>query len=119
MNYLEPISNHNIVIDLGLKEFCIYSNGFRVSNPKCLKKSDLPLAKVQKRLSRQRKRSNNRNKARIKVARIHDKIKNPSYDFLHKLSTKLIREDQSIAIENLNIVNMLKNHKLALTLRSV
>ena len=106
--YWEPISNHKIGIDVGLKEFCVCSNGIRVSNPKYLKKSELKLAKAQRRLSRKKKESNNRNKARIKVARIHDKIKNQSYNFLHKLSTKLIRENQSIAIASLKIVHRLK-----------
>ena len=112
-SYLEPISNHKIGIDTGLKEFCVCSNGFRVSNPQYLRKSELKIAKAQRRLYRKKKGSNNRNKSKIKVARIHDKIKNQSYNFLHKLSTKLIRENPSIAIENLQIVNMIKKHKLA------
>ena len=105
VTYLEPISNHNLGIDVGFKEFCVCSNGFRISNPKYLRKSEHKLAKAQRRLSRQKKGSNNRYKARIKVAIIYDKINNQSYDFLHKLSTKLIRENQSIAIENLKIIN--------------
>ena len=77
--YLEPVSHHHLGIDVRLKEFCVCSNGFRVSNPKYLRKSEHKLAKAQRRLSRKKKRSNNRYKARIKVARIYDKIKNQSY----------------------------------------
>ena len=71
------------------------------------------LTKLQKDLSRKVKGSNNRNKARIKVAKLHEKIANQRKDFLHKLTIKLIRENQSIAIEDLRVSNMIKNHKLA------
>ena len=100
-------------IDVGLKEFAICSNGYRVANPKYLRKSEKRLKKLQKDLSRKQKGSNNRNKARLKVAKLYEKITNQRKDFLHKLSTKLIRENQSIAIEDLRIKNMMKNHNLA------
>ncbi len=66
-----------------------------------------------KRLIKKTKSSNNRNKTRLKVAKLHQKIVDQRKDFLHKLSTKLIRENQSIAIEDLKVSNMMKNHKLA------
>ena len=100
-------------IDVGLKEFGICSDGYRVANPKHFRKAEKRLKKLQKDLSRKQKGSNNRNKARLKVAKLHEKIANQRKDFLHKLSTKLIRENQSIAIEDLRIKNMMKNHKLA------
>ena len=100
-------------VDVGLKEFAICSDGYRVDNPKHLRKSEKRLAKLQKDLSRKTKGSNNRNKARIKVAKMHEKIANQRKDFLHKISIKLIRENQSIAIEDLRVKNMMKNHKLA------
>ena len=102
-----------IGVDVGLKEFAICSDGYRVDNPKYLRKSEKRLKKLQKDLSRKQKGSNNRNKARLKVAKLHEKIANQRKDFLHKLSTKLIRENQSIAIEDLRVSNMMKNHKLA------
>ena len=108
-----PKNDNKIGMDLGLKEFAICSNGDRFDNPKNLRKSEKRLAKLQKELSRKQKGSNNRNKARLKVAKLHDKIANQRKDFLHKLSTKLIRENQSIAIEDLRVSNMIKNHKLA------
>ena len=100
-------------IDVGLKEFAICSDGYRVANPKYLRKAEKKLKKLQKDLSRKQKGSNNRNKARLKVAKLYEKITNQRKDFLHKLSIKLTRENQSIAIEDLRIKNMMKNHNLA------
>ena len=114
-----PKVDKKIGVDVGLKEFAICSDGYRVSNPKYLRKSEKRLIKLQKDLSRKQKGSNNRNKARLKVAQLHDKIANQRKDFLHKLSTKLIRENQSIAIEDLRVSNMMKNHKLAKAISEV
>ena len=108
-----PKVDKKIGVDVGLKEFAICSDGYRVLNPKHLRKVEKRLKKLQKDLSRKQKGSANRNKARLKVAKLHQKIVDQRKDFLHKLSTKLIRENQSIAIENLKVSNMLKNHKLA------
>ena len=112
-NKVLPKVDKKIGIDVGLKEFAICSDGYRVANPKYLRKSEKRLKKLQKDLSRKQKGSNNRNKARLKVAKLHEKITNQRKDFLHKLSTKLTRENQSIAIEDLRIKNMMKNHNLA------
>ena len=106
-------TDKKVGVDVGLKEFAICSDGFRVPNPKHLRKSEKRLIKLQKDLSRKKKGSKNRNKARLKVAKLHQKIADQRADFLHKLSIKLIRENQSIAIEDLRISNMQKNHKLA------
>jgi len=106
-------------IDLGIKDFCITSDGISVSNPKYLRSSLSKLAKLQKELSRKSKGSNNRNKARIKVARLHEKISNQRQDFLQKLSTKLIKENDIICTEDLQVKNMIKNHKLALSISDV
>ena len=96
-----------IGVDVGIKEFAICSDGYRVDNPKYLRKSEKRLAKLQKELSRKQKGSSNRNKARLKVAKLHQRIVDQRKDFLHKLSTKLIRENQSIAIEDLRVSSML------------
>ena len=77
------------------------------------------LLKLQKGLSRKQKGSNNRRKARIKVAKIHKKIANKRKDFLHKVSTQLINENQVIVIEDLKVSNMIKNHKLAKSIADV
>ena len=115
---LNPVDK-KIGVDVGLKEFAICSDGFRVDNPKYLRKSEKRLAKLQKDLSRKQKGSNNRNKARLKVARLHQKIADQRADFLHKLSTKLINENQVIVIEDLRVKNMMKNHKLAKAISEV
>ena len=108
-----PITNNALGIDLGIKEFCITSNGEFVNNPKYFKNSLSKLAKLQRELSRKPKDSSNRNKARIRVARLYEKISNQRKDFLQKLSTNIIRENDVICIENLQVKNMVKNHKLA------
>ena len=108
-----PKNDNKIGIDLGLKEFAICSNGDRFGNPKNLRKSEKKLAKLQKDLSRKTKGSNNRYKARLKVAKLHQKIANQRKDFLQKLSTKIINENQVIVLEDLKVKNMLQNHKLA------
>ena len=100
-------------IDVGIKEFYSDSNGNIVNNPKYLNKSMCNLVKEQRKLSRMKKFSKNWNKQRIKVARLHEKITNQRNDFLHKESTKLLRENQIICIEDLNVKGMVRNHKLA------
>ena len=112
-NITLPKIDKKVGIDVGIKEFAICSDGYREPNPKHLRKSTKRLAKLQKDLSRKVKGSNNRNKARVKVAKLHQKIADQRKDFLHKLTIKLIRENQSIAIEDLRVSNMIKNHKLA------
>jgi len=102
-----------IGIDLGLKSFLVTSDGDCVKSPQFLRKSEIKLKRLQQLLSRKVKGSNRRNKARIKVAIIYDKISNQRKDFLHKLSHRLIRDNQSIFAEDLNVKGMLKNHKLA------
>ena len=108
-----PATDSKIGIDLGIKEFCITSDGEMIENPKYLRKSEKRLRKLQKDLSRCKKGSSNRNKARIKVAKEHEKIANQRKDFLNKLSMRLIMENQQICLETLKVKNMMSNHKLA------
>ena len=119
----EPKAKQNnggsIGIDVGIKEFYSDSNGNTVLNPKFLEKSSKKLRREQRKLSRKKKDSNNRNKQRIKVAKVHEKITNQRDDFLQKLSTMLISENQVICIEDLKIKNMVRNHKLARYISSV
>ena len=109
----------SIGIDLGIKEFCVTSDGETISNPKYLKKSQKKLARLQKELARKTIGSSNRNKARIKLARQYEKIANQRKDFLHKLSAKLIKNNDIICIEDLQVKNMMKNHKLAQSISDV
>lgn len=108
-----PKTNKSVGIDLGIKDFSITSDGQKISNPKYLAKSEKKIAKLQRQLSRKSKGSNNRNKARIKLARAWEKIINQRTDFLQKLSTELIRNYDIICLEDLNVGGMVKNHNLA------
>lgn len=100
-------------IDIGIKSLAITSDGVEYPNHKYLSKSEKKLAKLQRELSRKSNGSKRREKARIKVARIHGHISNQRIDMLHKLSTNLIRENDIICIEDLSVKNMVKNHKLS------
>jgi putative transposase len=104
-----------IGIDMGIKDFATLSSGEKVENPKTLKKSEKKLTKAQRKLSRKVKGSKNRNKQRVRVAKVYETISNTRKDFLHKLSHKLTHENQvdSIVIEDLNVSGMMRNHRLA------
>ena len=110
---LQADKDGSIGIDVGIKDFYSDSNGNVVHNPKYLEKSMRKLAREQRKLSRKQKGSINRNKQRIKVALIHEKVTNQRNDFLQKQSTMLVRENQTICIEDLKVKNMMRNHKLA------
>ena len=102
-----------IGLDLGIKELIIDSNGNKYKNHKYLTKSQNKLSREQRKLSLMKKGSQNRNKQRVKVAKIHKKIENQRNDYLHKLSKSIIDENQIICIEDLNVKNMTRNNKLA------
>ena len=102
-----------IGLDLGLKDFAITSDGVAFESHKHLRQSEKKLAKLQRQMSRKQRGGKNREKARIKVARQHERIANQRNDALHKLSTQLVKDYDLIAIETLRPSNMVKNHKLA------
>ena len=114
-----PASDMRVGIDVGIKDFAVLSNGESYKNPKHLRKSEKRLAKLQRDLSRKQIGSSNRNKARIKVAKLHEKIANQRMDFLHKKSTEIIRKNQAIVIEDLKVKNLMKNHNLAKSIAEV
>jgi putative transposase len=111
---------NSIGMDMGLKDIVVLSDGTKVEAPKVLRKYEKKLKHVQKKLSNKVQGSKNREKDRLKVAKIHEKIKNAREDFLHKL-TKEISENQAnvFFVETLNIQGMLKNHKLAKSISDV
>jgi len=109
---LEPKTNA-VGIDLGLLDFAVLSTGERIPNPRHLRKLEEKLKRWQRILSRRKPGGKNREKARLKVARLHEKVRNARLDFLHKLSTRLIRENQVICLEDLRVRNMQQNHRLA------
>lgn len=102
-----------IGFDLGIKDLLITSDGEKKENPNCIRKYEDKLAKEQRKLSHKKKGSNNWDKQRIKVARIHEKIHNTRIDNLHKISHELVSENQVIVSEDLAVSNMVKNHNLA------
>ena len=112
-------SNNAVGIDLGLKDFAITSDGEVFENPKFLRSLEYKLKFQQRTLSRMKLGSNNWYKQKLKVARIHEKIANARRDYLHKLSTKLINENQVICLEDLHVKDMMKNHKLAKAISEV
>ena len=108
-----PDNGKSVGVDLGITDFATLDNGEKIKAPKPLKKQLRKLRKSQRSLSRKQKGSKRREKAQLRVAKIHAKIKDTRTDFLHKLSTRLIRENQTIVLEDLNTSGMLKNRKLS------
>jgi putative transposase len=104
---------NTIGVDVGIKEFAVISSGEKIENPKYLKNSLQKLKMLSRRLSKKVKGSNNYKKAKLKLALLHEKISNQRNDFQHKLSKKLVCENQAIALETLKVCNMIKNHCLA------
>jgi len=110
-----------IGIDLGIKDFAILSNGKKIKNPKYSKENEQRLSILQRRLSKKKKGSQNRKKAKFKVAKLHNRITNQRSNFLHNLTYQLTHDNQvnTYAIENLNVKEMLKNHYLAKAIADV
>ena len=109
----------HIGIDLGIKDFAILSDGTKILNPKYYESKQKHLKRLQQSLSRKQKESNNRNKTRLKVAKLHEHISNYRKDFLHKLSRILVNENQVIGMESLKVKNMVRNKKLSKSISSV
>ena len=105
--------NTAVGIDVGIKDFAVLSNGQVYSNPKYLEKDEKRLKVLQRRLSRKQKGSNRRERARLAVAKQHEKIHNKHANFIHQVTSKIVRENQTVIIEDLNVEGMLKNHNLA------
>jgi len=108
-----------IGLDMGIKDLCITSDSQRFTNNKYLAKSQKKLTMLQRRLSRKTKGSQNCDKARIKVARLHERVANQRNDALHKLSTYLVKNYDVICVEDLQVKNMVKNRKLAKSINDV
>lgn len=108
-----------ILVDLGIGDFLIGSDGNKIPNPKNLHNYERKLSKMQRQLAKKQPGSNNRRKMRIKVARLHEKISDTRKDFLHKLSSKIINENQVIVSEDLNVSGMVRNKHLAKAISDV
>ncbi len=116
----EPLMNiqtisfsEGVGVDVGIKNFAYDSNGSQISNPKNLQKMLKPLKRIQRKISRRKKGSNNRLKSILKMQKIHEKITNRRKDFQHKLSTQYAKNNDVVFVEKLQLTNMVKNHKLA------
>lgn len=109
----KPAVAAKVGIDLGLTHFAILSTGEKITAPNTFRKNEAKLAKLQRRLAKKTKGSARRKKAKLKVAKLHAKIADSRRDFLHKLSTRLINENQVIAVESLSVSNMQKNRCLS------
>ena len=112
-------SHHTIGIDLGIKDFIVTSDGEVFDNLHFKKSESKKLIKIQKQLSRKENNSNNRNKVRIKLAKIYKRITDKKQYYLHQVSNTLINENQVICMEDLNVSGMLKNHKLASSIQEM
>ena len=108
-----PHTNQNTGIDLGIKDLCITSDGKKYENPKIIRKCEKKLSKLQRQLVHKEKRSQNYYKIKKKIVLCHEKITSIRKDYLHKISHEIISENQVIVSENLQIKNMVKNHRLA------
>ena len=110
---IPPQTDSSIGIDLGLTHFAILSSGEKIENPRLHKKMLRKIKKANRRLSKARKDSHRRKRRKLKLAKLHAKVKDQRTDFLHKLTTRLVRENQTLAIEDLNVSGMVKNRKLS------
>jgi putative transposase len=108
-----PQAVGRVGIDVGVKKFAVLSDGTTYANPKHLRKAEKKLALLQRSLSRKKKGSVSRKKARLKVARLHEKIANQRKDFLHKASTKVISENQAVVIEDLKVKKLLQKRQIS------
>jgi putative transposase len=112
---IEPLekTEKTIGLDVGIKEFLVQSDGSAVTNPKYFRKNQAKLKRMQRRLNKKKKGSSRRKKAKLKVAKLHQKTANQRDFFLHNVSTSIVKNYDIIGIEDLNVAGMVKNHKLA------
>lgn len=127
--YLSILIDYNIIqkekldtvigLDLGIKDFIVDSNRNRYENRHFYKNQEKKLKKLQQQLNKKQKGSNNRNKLKIKLAKVHEKISNQRNTYLHQITSKLVNENQIICIEDLNVKGMMSNHKLAKSIQEL
>ena len=110
---LAPATDNSCGIDLGLTHFAILSTGEKIENPRWHKKMLRQIKKANRRLAKAKKDSHRRKKRKLRLAKLHAKVKDQRTDFLHKLTTRLVCENQALAVENLNVSGLVKNRKLS------
>ena len=114
-----PHVEKEVGIDLGIKEMAVCSNGERVANPKFLERGEKHLKYLNRQVSKKKKGSNRRRRARLRLSRHHEKVANRRKDYIHKFTTRIVRENQTICVEDLNTKGMQSNHSLAKSIGSV
>lgn len=112
-------NGNSVGIDLGLKEMAVCSNGERVANPKFLERGELHLKHLQRQVSKKKKGSESRRRARVELSRFHEKVANRRRDYIHKFTDRIVRENQTVCVEDLNVKGMESNHHLAKGIASV
>ncbi len=112
-------TNDFIGLDLGIKDFIVDSNGNSVDNIKIKRNNQKKLVKLHRELSRKQKGGSNRNKAKIKLAKLYEKLNNKKENYLHHITNQLLDENQVIVIEDLNVKGMMKNHNLARSIQEL
>jgi putative transposase len=115
----KPVVNKMVGLDLGIKSMVALSTGESIGNPRYFAKDEKRLAKARRRHAKKKKGSKNRDKARLKVAKIHARINDRRRDYQHKLSTRIVHENQVMCVESLAVKNMVKNHSLAKAISDV
>ena len=114
-----PPTGKEVGIDLGIKDMAVCSNGERIANPKYLEKGEKHLKYLQRQVSKKKKGSNRRRRARLRLAQHHKKVANRRKDYTHKTTTRIVRENQTVCVEDLNVKGMQSNHHLARSIGSV
>jgi putative transposase len=114
-----PVVNAMVGVDVGLKDVAVLSTGEKIANPRHLQRSERRLKHAQRTLARKQQGSKHREQARVKVAREHARIADQRRDGLHKVTTRLIRENQVVCVESLAVKNMVRNHTLAKAISDV
>lgn len=117
-NLIKPVNNV-IGLDLGIKDFIVDSNGNTFENIKIKRNNEKKLTKSHKELSRKQKGSKNKEKSRIKLAKLYEKLNNIKENYLHQVTNQLLNENQVIVIEDLNVKGMIKNHNLARSIQEL
>jgi putative transposase len=113
---IPPQTNNSCGIDLGLTHFAILSIGEKIENPRLHKKMLRQIKLANRKLAKAKRDSNRRKRRKLRLAKLHAKVKDARTDFLHKLTTRLVRENQALAVEDLNVAGMVKNRKLSRTI---
>ncbi|GLX03342.1 RNA-guided endonuclease TnpB family protein [Microbispora sp. NBRC 16548] len=108
-----PVTDVDVGVDLGVSDFAVLSTGEKIPNPRHLERKARNLARYQRRMTRKQRGSSNRAKAKARVARAHTKVRDARADFLHRTSTRLVRDHDLIVIEDLNVTGMVRNRSLA------